>query len=387
MTRFINSGGDALAKSIFFIALFGGGGAIAALRIFTSQAWLPIIPAVFAIVIYAFFAYYSKENRASLDQAGDNAYYLGLLFTLISLIFALWQVQILLPEKNPIERSVTILQLLPDFGLALISTIVGIVARVVLQQFRGSIEEFEERARIELSVATATLRDTLQAAVGDFANAARAATAALDNITEHTQTTLKSASAATAKAVRGVGKQIDRASTEFAASTATATQRMQEFSEQSGEAERKLKAQSEALVDDWREQHTVALKELGQQSTKSINQLTTHGGELLSQILAHIQTQNESAAERLREQTALVDVGSIRAGENLAALGNHAATAQEKIANLTDASEKFTHTLSELTHAIQDATKRAAKQSTKAEQTTIPPQPKPKQWWKFWRRR
>jgi len=366
MVRFQSHSRDALDKWAFFIALLVGSAGIVALRfaglvhepMADIAGWLAIIPAVLAIAGYAVYAFRTPQSQVNLDQTADNAYYLGLLFTLVSLIFALWHVQNLLTENDLDARTVTVLELLPDFGLALVSTVAGIVARVVLQQFRGGIEEAEERAQFELSYATAEFRDKLYVAVGDFTNAARAATSAVGDITAHTQTTLKAAADSTADAVREAGKQIGEAGAEFAAGAETATQHMQEFAEQSGEAMQKLQTQIDAVTEGWSEQHAAALEALGRQGAESLNQLVARGGELLEQIYA----QSEAAAEQFRKQTERADADSARVGKNLAALGDHAAEARTKIAQLTEVGETFTRTFAELNGTLQNATKHAAEQ-------------------------
>lgn len=368
-------------KWAFFIALLAGGGAIIALRLWGLgasrdaaivsihwTAWAAIAVAIATIVVYAFYAWRIPQSDVSIDQAADNAYYLGLVFTLLSLVFALLQVQNLLDvratDPDSAGRPLLVLDLLPDFGLALVSTIAGIIARVVLQQFRSGFEEAEERARIELSNATAEFRDKLYVAVGDFTNATRAATNAMSDITAHTQTTLKVAADSTADTVREAGKQISQASAEFSTGAVAAIQRMQEFAGQSGEASRKLQAQIEAVVESWREQHAAALEALGQQGAESLKQLVACGGELLAQVRA----QSEAATEQLRKQTERADADSVRIGESLAALGDHAAEAQTKIAQLAETGETFTRTLAELNGAMRNAARRTAEQVTGVEQ-------------------
>lgn len=382
MARFQTHSRDALDKWEFFIALLVGGGAIAALRLWGWfgapkdaaiisihwTAWAAIVFAIATIVAYAFYAWRTPQSDVGIDQAADNAYYLGLVFTLLSLVFALLQVSGLLDIRTTYsessERPKLVLDLLPDFGLALLSTIAGIIARVVLQQRRSDIEDAEQRAQFELSYATAEFRDKLYVAVGDFTNATRAATSAVDSITAHTQTTLKAAADSTADTVREAGKQIGEAGAEFAAGAAAATQRMQEFAEQSGKTMQKLQAQIEAVAEGWNEQHAASLDALSKQGAESLNQLVVLGGKLLEQVYA----QSEAAAEQLRKQAARADADSARVGENLVALGDRAADAQEKIAQLAAAGETFTRAFAELNGAMQNATRRAAEQVDGVEQ-------------------
>jgi len=420
-------------KWTFFIALIAGGGIIIALRLLGLldapkdmaavsvhwTAWAAIFVAIATIVGYAFYAWHTPQSGVSIDQAADNAYYLGLVFTLLSLVFALLQVQNLLDDRthDSATRPQLVLDLLPDFGLALVSTIAGIIARVVLQQFRGSIEEAEERAQFELSHATAEFRDKLYVAVGDFTNAARAATDVVNEIPVHMQATLKAAAESTAEAVREIGKQIGRAGAEFAAGATTATQHMQEFAEQSDGAMQKLRAQSEAAIEGWREQHAAALNHLtewlrkqtaftdadstqirenlaalGDRATEAKTKIVqlAEAGETFTRTLLELNNTMQNATKRaaeqvagtgqLLEQTKTAVADSAHTGKNLTALGDHAAEAQTKIAQLAEASETFTHAFTELNRALQDATKHTAKQAG----TTSSHQRKWK--WRFWRR-
>jgi len=58
--------------------------------------------------------------------------------------------------------------LLPDFGLALFSTIFGILARIFLQQIRPEIEDIEEDVAKELAKLTQALQGTVQNLVGNL---------------------------------------------------------------------------------------------------------------------------------------------------------------------------------------------------------------------------
>ena len=81
--------------------------------------FVPVFIAVAVITLYVVYIQFSTDRTSiSVDRAGDNAYYLGLIFTLVSLCISLVYLsfQDLLGAKR-------VLGLLPDFGVALISTI------------------------------------------------------------------------------------------------------------------------------------------------------------------------------------------------------------------------------------------------------------------------
>ncbi len=91
------------------------------------------VAAVLAIaIIFLIGRHYHKNYKSTEDRqmAGDNLYYLGLLFTLVSLILALLQLFVLDVDAEVNERAN---ELIGNFGVALISTVAGIFARILFQ--------------------------------------------------------------------------------------------------------------------------------------------------------------------------------------------------------------------------------------------------------------
>ena len=79
-------------------------------------------------IIIAFAVHQLKQSRAAAFRAADDFYYLGLLFTLVSLIHVLVRV-FAIGDGGGGERTQ---QLIGNFGIALISTVAGILVRVFL---------------------------------------------------------------------------------------------------------------------------------------------------------------------------------------------------------------------------------------------------------------
>ena len=127
---------------------------------------------VVAAVVVAYSVAVVKLGRLHLrlDQAGDNAYYLGLVFTLTSMAVALWQIGRqsgfdLVPGAPSVVESV-----IGNFGLALGSTLAGIVCRIVLHQMRLDPADVEAEARVQLARAAAGMvgqLDTLAQSFGE----------------------------------------------------------------------------------------------------------------------------------------------------------------------------------------------------------------------------
>ena len=94
------------------------------------------------------------------DQLGDNVYYLGFILTLVSLTTTLIRF-----SENPSDSEI-----ISNFGLALVATIVGIVGRTVLNQMRKDPLAIEKESRLELAKASSQLRAQVMSSVEDFAS-------------------------------------------------------------------------------------------------------------------------------------------------------------------------------------------------------------------------
>jgi len=137
-------------KSLFLVVALIGAVAIAALKLRgVDQLVVTAVP-VALLLIYVALISLNTRFRLRLDQAGDNAYYLGFIFTLISLGVALYQF-----VGGAQRVTETIIQ---NFGIALATTIVGITLRVVLHQMREDPIDTEKAARLELAAAAQALR-------------------------------------------------------------------------------------------------------------------------------------------------------------------------------------------------------------------------------------
>ena len=129
----------------------------------TSFAYLGNAAIIFSAIalmsIYVFFVTIIPATKLRTDVAADNVYYLGFLYTLTSLAVAL-----------SFDDPDTILA---NFGVAIVSTLIGIAARVGLNQLRVDPTDIEEASRLELADATRKVRVELQETVRqltDFRN-------------------------------------------------------------------------------------------------------------------------------------------------------------------------------------------------------------------------
>lgn len=108
---------------------------------------------IYTIVVLAYARLFLR-----LDQAGDNAYYLGLIFTLLSMMFALFTVS----ERIYAASDQQIESVIGDFGLALATTLAGIVCRLFLHQMRLDPADIEKQTRLELAGAAESMRQQIK---------------------------------------------------------------------------------------------------------------------------------------------------------------------------------------------------------------------------------
>ena len=133
-----------------------------------QQLW--VTAAIVSIMLlYAIVVARIPKLRVRLDQAGDNAYYLGLLFTLMSMAFALYEFANALQGANSAAETSGTAVIIGNFGIALASTIMGIFLRVLLHQMRVDPADVESMTRIELSDASKRVRANLDVVSGDMA--------------------------------------------------------------------------------------------------------------------------------------------------------------------------------------------------------------------------
>ena len=130
-------------KGSFYISIAFAAGSIGILFlrfVFDNTHWPASFFAVLCMVGYAVFA---KKNQTvdSYDNIGDNCYYLGFLFTLISLAIGLY-------SFDPNEFQ-SILKITNNFALAIISTLIGLFLRVLFNQIKNeSIDESGELEKV-----------------------------------------------------------------------------------------------------------------------------------------------------------------------------------------------------------------------------------------------
>ncbi|MEP2030355.1 MAG: hypothetical protein ABJI96_16795 [Paracoccaceae bacterium] len=127
--------------ALYVLAAFGGGAAIVALRWTEYSAVVTACAGSGVVVLYALAAMPFKPRAMSTGPIGDNCYYLGFIFTLTSLAWSLYSV-----GEGKEDDAGLVLEIVSGFGIALLTTAVGVVMRVALNTPRVDMIEEEQAA-------------------------------------------------------------------------------------------------------------------------------------------------------------------------------------------------------------------------------------------------
>lgn len=135
---------DSIDVAILVTAFALGIAASIVLKMFDFPIWLPALVTASIIAAYAIITYMTRSARLEPDQIGDNAYYLGFVFTLTALGYTIY-------ELDPSAETATLREVISGFGVALSSTIVGVATRVILLQYRVDLTAREGEVRKQLN--------------------------------------------------------------------------------------------------------------------------------------------------------------------------------------------------------------------------------------------
>lgn len=139
-----------------FLALFLLGAAVIVVgKAFNVSQWVVTFIPVGFVVLYAVATWFSDRLHIE-EAAGDSVYYLGFLFTLVSVGVALYHFSV-----DPAQTA----DFVANFGIALLTTIAGLALRVLLTQEQRHPSDVEASARLDLARAAHELRTEIDGAV------------------------------------------------------------------------------------------------------------------------------------------------------------------------------------------------------------------------------
>jgi hypothetical protein len=149
------------------------------------------------MLLYALLIVAGRGLRLRDDQTGDNFYYMGFIFTLVSLGVSLYQYS----GGGGIDEIVR------NFGVAVGSTIAGIVLRILFNQVRRDPIEVEHTSRLELSEAAKRVRRELEGVQFEIAHFRRSSLQMIKEGHEETKAQLNALATGAIDALQDASKQ------------------------------------------------------------------------------------------------------------------------------------------------------------------------------------
>ena len=128
-------------RIIFIIAFFGGSVGIIILRVLGLNVFWAVLFSFFVMTMYVLFGA-TKKYLIRPDILGDNSYYLGFLFTLVSLAYTLYGYA---SNENEVDTIIN------NFGIALATTLIGLVFRVYFNQTKEDPAVYEKAISMSLA--------------------------------------------------------------------------------------------------------------------------------------------------------------------------------------------------------------------------------------------
>lgn len=268
----------------FLAFTFVGGAGILIAKVVEVPAEWVAIGASAIILLYAFVVHWAGTGRLRSDQAGDNCYYLGLIFTLVSLAYAIF-------TFDPGDTATTIVQ---GFGIALFTTILGLALRVFFNQSRVDLEETEDSVRIELTEAASRLRAQLSQIVVQMNDFGHQTVQSLSELREAISIQVTGATENVQKASAAALETINTEATETASrirKLATATDKATAGLERQNESVRAIEEASRGMAAS-----VGAVAELATATKASLTGLSGHV-EQLSGLYEALQGSNRTLTE------------------------------------------------------------------------------------------
>lgn len=145
-TPFVSESTFSLVSTLIWTAL-GAGVLYFTKYVNNDESWNPAIFCVGLIMLFA-LVIFSIYRGAQRTRLADNCYYMGLIYTLISMVIVLVQIGEGTEESIGLGVRDDVGRVLHTFGIALTSTIAGIMARLFLQSQPESLDEGESTKNV-----------------------------------------------------------------------------------------------------------------------------------------------------------------------------------------------------------------------------------------------
>lgn len=304
------------------------------------------------MLVYAIVIGRAGTGRLRADQAGDNCYYLGLIYTLASLSYAI-------ATFDPNDTASTIVQ---GFGVALATTIFGLILRVFFNQGRPDLENIEEQTRLELTEVATRLKSEMSGVIVQMNDFTRQMQQSMQEMHESATARM---STFTVSSVDGLRSVVETANEAIRSEANDFASRSKRYSTTFDKLLAKLEQHSDGLehVAAVHEALTTAAnltKETAENTAASVNALSEGAAaarttlssaetastsmqrvaEIFASSISSFQTNLEAIQQQTDEQLQRLKDGPSEIAENaLVALNNAASALESRISKLIELQE------------------------------------------------
>lgn len=369
--RFKRPFDDSKDKFAFFLAFFAGVLGLLFIRILGDQFFgkglnivdfLAIVWALAALIAYGGYILFTRDRSSiSVDRASDNIYYLGLLYTLTSLAYSLIKLTYGMGDGTSFKGE-RILSLLPDFGLALFSTIGGIFGRILLQQMRNDPLDNETEAREELGRTVRELRETIGQVVSQLNGLSAQMRLSLTELNENVSSTLAESAQRSTQIIDGVSDGIGGLSHKL-------EDRIDEITTHSRETSEQFTQILEGLKNEFEK-----FSEIPASISSAFSQVSVQFTEVAGQVGETVEQQRVLATAMLRSTET---INAVFAAEEWQMVHEQLEQTQKRYKDVGEEIGKFSEGLSgakdllnEKIEALSDAGKELGKVSDAVEETS-----------------
>lgn len=282
-----------------------------------------------------------RERRLSDDQSGDNLYYLGFLYTLVSLSYALYNFT---SSTDQYSATASFDPIINSFGIALATTIVGLMLRIIFNQMRHDIVDVEAEARMELAHAATRLRTELDQITLDMNHFSRATkqsiSEGLQSVSEEASEEMSQSAAKFGEVAEMLGIRLSKTLDSFSQNTeqlSTISNGMVAAVESLLKRVENIEAPTD-LITTKIAPAMDAIKEAGE----AINKRASRDGKVIARLTKAIENALES---------------SNLLGQNISALNAVAVQAQENMVTLNKSAELGNGVFMSITQTVTQAQK------------------------------
>lgn len=173
-------------QAYFFITL-GVGAAFLLYTTYVSTSLIAVILGSAAIMIpYCNHAYRQARHFGSAEQVADSCYYLGFLMTLIGLCISLF-------ELGADSKAPATLGVVARFGASIVTTLVGMMARILIVQFRADPVSAPREAEARVAESMLRVAKELEESVKQFEDIRRNTVNNINQATKAAETRINNA--------------------------------------------------------------------------------------------------------------------------------------------------------------------------------------------------